>query len=456
VRLSKTQTTARVHAVPEIRFEQQQLTSFAGLVLFQMLFRALDLKAKLASCFRILRGAAYGTHVLFVQLLVQIIIGFRSLRDRDHYAHDPMIARVCGVRRLADVATLSRRLGEVSEKEIGAVRRLGRSLVLDRLEAEKLPRVTIDFDGSVLSTRRHAEGTAVGFNRKRKGARSYYPLFCTVAQTGQFLDALHRPGNVHDSNGAGDFMMDNVAAVRERLPPCVLETRLDSAFFDETLLGLLDDARVEFSASVPFERFPALKQVIERRRRWAPIDDNWSFAECDWAPKSWTRDFRFVLLRRRSLIQRKEPLQLDLFIPRDYEFEYKTIVTNKACSAAAALLFHNGRGTQENLLGEAKSCCALDYVPMRRRAGNQLFLAAATMAHNLSRELQMHTTPRTHERSPANRAPLWFFEKLDTLRHRILQRAGRLTYPKGKLVLTMSAGPEGEHDVCWAVAALAT
>ena len=62
--------------------------------------------------------------------------------------------------------------------------------------------MTSDFDGSVQSTKRHAEGTAVGFNKEKKGARSYYPLFCTVAQTGQVLDVLHRAGNVHDSKGA--------------------------------------------------------------------------------------------------------------------------------------------------------------------------------------------------------------------------------------------------------------
>jgi hypothetical protein len=43
----------------------------------------------------------------------------------------------------------------------------------------------MDFDGSVISTGRVAEGTAVGFNKKKKGQRSYYPLFCTIAQTTQ-------------------------------------------------------------------------------------------------------------------------------------------------------------------------------------------------------------------------------------------------------------------------------
>ena len=61
-----------------------------------------------------------------------------------------------------------------------------------------LRRGRVDFDGSVQSTGRRAEGTAVGFNKKKKGQRSYYPLSATIAQTGQVLDVHHRPGNVHD------------------------------------------------------------------------------------------------------------------------------------------------------------------------------------------------------------------------------------------------------------------
>ena len=37
------------------------------------------------------------------------------------------------------------------------------------------------------------------------------------------------------------------------------------------------------------------------------------------------------------------------------------------------------------------------------------------------------------------RAPLWQFEQLGPLRRKLIQRAGRLTKPQGKLTLTMSA-----------------
>lgn len=327
-----------------------------------------------------------------------------------------------------------------------AVRAECRKSVLERLSGEGLARVTMDFDGSVISTRRHAEGTAVGYNKRRKGERSYYPLFCTVAQTGQFFDFHHRPGNVHDSNGAAEFMASCVEEVKRAMPKAILESRMDCAFFDEKLLLQHDAAGVEFTASVPFERFPELKAMIETTSDWTVIDAKWAYREISWAPKSWSGGFRLLLLRRKSLVQRKGPLQLDLFEPRDMDHEYKAIVTNKRCGPAAVLSFHNGRGSQEGLIGEGKGDTHLDYIPMRRRVGNQLFTAAAVLAHNLGREMQMVAKARTSRTTPT-RAALWDFESLGHLRRRLIQRAGRLTYPQGTLTLTMSANDVARQDI---------
>ena len=101
---------------------------------------------------------------------------------------------------------------------IEKVREPSCSWVIDELKRENLPRLTFDFNGSVQSTRGHAEGMAVGFNKSKKGAHSYYPLFCTVPQTDQFFDIYHRPGNVHDSNGADQFMMNYFAPVAKYIP----------------------------------------------------------------------------------------------------------------------------------------------------------------------------------------------------------------------------------------------
>jgi hypothetical protein len=210
------------------------------------------------------------------------------------------------------------------EKEgIENVRQLSRSLVIEGLLREQLPRLTLDFDGSVQSTKSHAEGTAVGFNKVKKGNRSYYPLFCTVAQTAQFFDVHHRPGNVHDSNGAEQFMLSCFNETKTHLKSTLLESRMDSAFFNQNILSMFNSKHVKFTASIPFERFLQLKEMIEDRKRWRKIDRQWSYFETSWKPKSWDTCYRFVFIRKKTKKQHKGMLQLHLFEPRDFNYEYK-------------------------------------------------------------------------------------------------------------------------------------
>jgi hypothetical protein len=331
-------------------------------------------------------------------------------------------------------------------KAVGNVRELYRALVIEGLKRTRFVRVTLDFDGSVLSTKAHAEGTAVGFNKKKKGARSYYPLFCTVAQTGQFFDLLYRPGNVHDSNGAVEFMKKCFEKLRTEVAPPVLESRMDAAFFDKKILGVIDQDGVKFTASVPFERLAELKGMIEHRKRWWHLDKEWSYFETSWKPKSWDCPYRFIFVRRKVKSQYKDPVQLDLFEPRHFSYQYKVIVTNKRESAKLVVLFHNGRGSQEALFGSAKNQVGLDVIATRRLAANQTFTLCAMMAHNLSREVQMLAAPAALRARP-KRPAAWKFHSLDTLRHRLIQRAGRLIRPQGNLTLIMSANAAVRQDL---------
>src|SRR5690606_33303628 len=127
----------------------------------------------------------YSCSKLVLLLIVHVFLGWRRLRDIDYYRDDPLVLRVLGLNKIPDVSTVSRRLGEFDAASVARLRGLLRDVVGDRAIAASPSRLTLDFDGSVLSTKaRRIEGTAIGYNTKRKGARSYYPLFATVAQTG--------------------------------------------------------------------------------------------------------------------------------------------------------------------------------------------------------------------------------------------------------------------------------
>ncbi len=209
MRVARRTINAKSRTIPAIKFEDQELTSFGGLVIFQKLFQELDLEGKLQQCFGPLdrrMSRFYKFHKVFMCLIVHLILGYRMLRDLDYYRDDPLVRQVLGMHQLPSVPTMSRMLGEVDCQSLERMREMNHFVCLSRLQEEGIKRITLDLDGSVQSTSRHAEGTAVGFNKKKKGERSYYPLLATISQTGQILDYLHRSGNVHDSNGAVEFL----------------------------------------------------------------------------------------------------------------------------------------------------------------------------------------------------------------------------------------------------------
>ena len=147
------------------------------------------MKKRLRGCFRHLGVSPIFGHARIVLLLiVHMLLGYRELRHLRYYQNDPLVCRLLGLKHLPDVATVSRALSTIDNRCVNDLQVVLRTLVLGRIQVLGLRRLTLDFDSSVIGTCRSAEGTAVGFNKKKKGQRSYYPLFCTVAQTGQVFD----------------------------------------------------------------------------------------------------------------------------------------------------------------------------------------------------------------------------------------------------------------------------
>lgn len=448
VKIAKRDIKARKWCLPKIKFAKEQMTSYGGLIIFKPLLERLQLAQKLDRCCRHLQVGSHYRFGPIVQLLViHIVLGFRPLRDTDFYKEDPLVRQMAGMKRLPSVPTISRMLEQFDERSLLGLEKTNARLVLQRLGQEGLARITLDFDGSVLSARRRAEGTAVGFNRKKKGQRSYYPLFCTVAQTGQVLAVLHRSGNVHDSNGAIEFMRRCVQMVREALPAAKVETRMDSAFFSDEMVQTLESLKLEYTISVPFARLAALKDLIENRQLWWHLrsaEKELGYFEKRWKPKSWDRRNRFVFIRAEVNEQIKGPLQLDLFEPRQRGYLFKAIVTNKKCISRKVVRYHEGRGTQESIFGELKNHGQMDYIPARRWNANKVFLLANLLAHNLTRELQMERAA-THRHTNEKRSALWKFENWHTLRRNLLLKAGRLNRPNGRWTLTLNKNASVER-----------
>ena len=319
---------------------------------------------------------------------------------------------------------------------------------MELLAREGFSRVTLDCDGSV--TGRHAEGTATGFNRKRKGARSCHPLFRTIVRTDQVPDVRHRPGNVRDSNGADTFIGHRMSQVRPRLPHAKIETRIDSAFLDETVVQQLHSSGAEFTISVPFEHFLALKSLIEGEKRWCRPADGTDRFETRWKPKSWNARHRFIPVGKRVRHQHKQPIQFDLFRLVEYGCEFKAIATKKRTDPRDIAAFHEAggrrRASSPNPRRIAKwIACRPGSGPETNRTCSPASLPTTSPANCGSKSTAAHAV------RPQKRAALRCFREMEILRRTPVRRTGRMIRPGGKLLLSMNSEDslEGEirHDV---------
>lgn len=77
--------------------------------------------------------------------------------------------------------------------------------------------------------------------------------------------------------------------------------------------------------------------------------------------------------------------------------------------------------------------------------GNQIYMWSALLAHNMGREMQMIANEKVRG-TTEKRATRWVFDKIDTIRKNLIQRAGRITFPQGKLTLSLNANDVVEYE----------
>jgi hypothetical protein len=145
-----------------------------------------------------------------------LVVGARRLAHLRYVTNDPLFARLCGLSRLPSDRTVVNWLKQFTQTSLRALARLNRELLYEQIEQLKLPRLTIDLDGTVICTGAKVAWAARGFNPHHRKAPSYYPLLAHLAQTGQILRLKNRPGNVHDSKGAEVFLSQLLAELRAR------------------------------------------------------------------------------------------------------------------------------------------------------------------------------------------------------------------------------------------------
>ncbi len=442
MRLSRADFHSVCKSFFKIEFASQDITAFGGLELIGRYFRLIELGRTVRSVFaRYDLGGDYRAIDMMLVIVVLILVGGRRLDHLNYLCEDPLVKRFCGLLRLPRERSVARWLKRFTHKSLQALVEINSQIVCAALEKEKLGRLTLDIDGSVITTGASVAWAFRGFNPHHRKDPSYYPILAHLAQTGHILRVKNRPGNVHDSKGAVAFLRALIEDVRMRLGKSLpLEFRMDGAFFQRGIIELLERRKAGYAIKVPFFKWLGLLPMIRERQRWQALREGMGCFELALPIATWEKTLRVVIYRKPVHHETKKNYQLDLFDPDDGYFEYSAVSTNLTLSAGALWDFMAGRGAQEKTFAELKGEWALDVVPTHHYGANSAWQQISILGHNLLRNFQLHTlaTPKPRSRK---RTYGFFLQSLKTLRFKLIHQPARLVKPQGYSVLRFSVAP---------------
>ena len=206
VRLRKADLKRRINGRLALHYEARGLMSFSGLDLVGRFIRQLDLLGSLRRVGHALPRGDFGGERLSLLVLAMLIAGARRVRHVGYWGGDPLVERLCGVGRLPTLHTLGRWPRGFDADGVKALLEVDERLVGGVIERSGLRRLTLDVDGSVVSTGLKVEGARRGFNPHRRKVPSNYPITAYEANTGEVLRVGNRAGNVHDGKASVSFL----------------------------------------------------------------------------------------------------------------------------------------------------------------------------------------------------------------------------------------------------------
>jgi hypothetical protein len=189
--------------------------------------------------------------------------------------------------------------------------------VIEKLDELGLRQITIDLDGTIISTRGNPTWALKGYNPIKRGAKSYIPLTAHIGKTGHFISIINRAGNVHDSNRA----LALIKMLRKQLTGFSLRFRADRAFCVPEVINYLATNKTAFAIKAPFWKLLNLKQAAQQRRRWYKINKQWSYFLVA-NPIAAVQKPHYAMILRKKLKCPKNNFQLELFSPNNGVYEY--------------------------------------------------------------------------------------------------------------------------------------
>ena len=332
------------------------------------------------------------------------------LQDLELRRQDEVYLDALGARRIPDPTTAGdfcRRFGAADVHTLIDIINSVRQRVWARQPTAFFDLARIDMDGTLVETTGECK---VGMDIAYNGIWGYHPLVVSLANTGEVLSVLNRPGNRPSHEGAaaevdramkvcleGGFRKvllrgDTDFSQTKHLDRWSADPRVQFIFgLDQTAARhvLADD--LQAAAWQKLERLPRYEVQTQPRQKPARVKEeivrqrefenkrlvSEQVAEMPYRPVACKKTYRLIVVRKNLSIEKGELRLFDDYI-------YFFYLTNDWTSTPAAIVFEaNQRCNQENLNAQLKGGVRALTAPVDNLESNWAYMVMTALAWNL-------------------------------------------------------------------------
>ena len=258
----------------------------------------------------------------------------------------------------------------------------------------------LDTDDTMRETHGYAkQGVGYGYN-KVKGLNALLGIVSTAVSAPVIVAHRLRQGTVSSARGAGKFLADAIAATRRVGAGPVIRCRLDSAFYNHSVVAAIRKARAQFSITARMDK--AVQKAISSIPENAWVSIKYPTAIYDQDEQRWISDAQVAettytaftskarkhRVTARLIVRRVKRLNPKTAPPGQDElfsvYRYHAVFTDSTEPMLLAEAHHRDHAIIEQVIADLKSS-ALKHFPSASFNANGAWLACAVMAYNLSR-----------------------------------------------------------------------
>lgn len=292
----------------------------------------------------------YDPTILILGFWLSIITGGNRFSHTDWLRYDTTLQSIFELDKLPSSSTYNRFFYKFDIEKNSQIFPQLQQWFMDQFKVGKL---TIDLDSTVITRYGNQEGSAIGYNPKKKGRKSHHPLMAFVDQTKMVANAWLRAGNTADTNNYKAFLEETFDVVLKN--KSVGLVRADSGFYSDKFLSWFEKRDLNYVIAVKF--YENFKYEIGSIEDWSSITKGLDVAELYFKPNNTNNTRRYILVRKKV---ENYPNSGGKLLFDEPTYRYSAYVTNLTLPLDQVYNIYNTRADAENRIKELKYDFGLD------------------------------------------------------------------------------------------------